>query len=489
MKMKNIADFKRYLSLRLVAGSLFLTLSCTNDILNTVPQNSINELNAFSSPEKVLAQVNSLYSGLQEAGFLGGRLILFNEQRGEEFSQNSGNAAEGALIWQHNALSTDSFVSNLWSIAYRVINRANILIDRVSGSTVIPEELKKQYIAEAKFTRAVAYFHLVQVYARPFAQENGKSPGIPLRLNPETSSGNDDLAKSPVEKVYEQIIRDLDEAEADLPAGYATDALNTSRAHRATAIALKTRVQLTRGDYAAVVKEAKKLAPSAAAPFVYTEGSTTHKLEADISAVFKGSYVGNEAIFFIPFSSQSFPGAQSALAHNYLGALIISINPQGIFLNPALSSPESKDARSKLITTKNGLNVLNKFPKISTPFTDYIPVLRYAEVLLNYAEAAAELGDLAQAQALLNAVRKRSDPAFVFPAGQTATKEALIQTILTERRIEFLGEGFRTPDLQRRLQPFPAKVGGIGSVGEVRPGAENYIWPIPADELGTNKAL
>ncbi len=487
--MKHITDFKRYLSLKLFIGVLFLTFSCTSDILNTVPQNSINELNAFSSPEKILAQVNSLYSGFQSAGYLGGRLILFNEQRAEEFSQNSGNAAEGALIWQHNALSTDSFVSNLWTLAYNVINNANILIDRLSVSSVISAELRNQYIAEAKFARGLAYFHLIQVYARPYALDNGNSPGVPLRLNPETSSGNDDLAKSPVKNVYEQIIKDLDEAETALPLGYATDALNTSRAHKATAIALKTRVLLTKGDYAGVVRESKKLAPSVSAPFVYTEGSTTHRLDADIAAVFRGNYTGTEAIFFIPFSSQSFPGAQSALAHNYLGALIISLNPNGIYRNEALSSQTSKDARSKLISTKNGLNVIQKFPKVSTPFTDYIPVIRYAEVLLNYAEAAAEQGDRNQAISLLNAVRRRSDPTFSFPDTQTATKEALIQTILTERRIELLGEGFRTPDLQRRSQPFPAKVGGIGSVGALQPQAENYIWPVPADELGTNKAL
>ncbi|PWG78377.1 RagB/SusD family nutrient uptake outer membrane protein [Pararcticibacter amylolyticus] len=462
--------------------------SCTKDILDTSPKTDISELTAFSTPEKILAQVNNLYSRLQRAHFYGGRYILFNEQRGDEFSQNSGNAAEGALIWQHTALSTDTFVGNLWSFAYQAINNANIFIDKVQNTTVLDAALRDQYISEAKFIRALSYFVLVQVYARPYASDNGASPGLPLRLTPQTSGGNDDLARSSVAEVYSQVIKDLDEAEAGLPAAYSTAALNASRAHKVTAIALKTRVYLAKADYGRVVAEASKLVP-AVAPYAYTAGSLTHRLENNIAAVFSGSYTGNEAIFFLPFNATDSPDSQSALAHNYLGAVIISLNQAGIYANPALSSSASADARRNLITLKNGLNVLSKFPKITTPFTDYIPVIRYAEVLLNYAEAAAETDDLTRAAALLNAVRKRSDAAYSFPDAATSTKGALISTILTERRLELLGEGFRTPDLQRRLQPFPAKTGGIGTVAAVSPTASNYIWPVPADELGTNKLI
>ncbi|RZL15704.1 MAG: RagB/SusD family nutrient uptake outer membrane protein, partial [Pedobacter sp.] len=201
------------------------------------------------------------------------------------------------------------------------------------------------------------------------------------------------------------------------------------------------------------------------------------------------SYTGSESIFSLPFNALDAPGQQSALAHNYVGAVILSLNSAGIYSNTALSGTTSTDARKGLITVKNGLNVLNKFPKSTSPFTDYVPVLRYAEVLLNYAEAAAESNDLATARALLDAVRKRANASYTFPAADITLKADLINTILTERRIELLGEGFRTADLQRRLQPFPAKIGGIGSVAQVLPTANNYIWPIPADEQGANGGI
>ncbi len=487
--MKTIYQHKKHIAVGLIGGFIsLLTPSCTKDILDTEPQTSISELSAYSTPDKVLAQVNNLYYRIQRAQFYGGRYILFNEQRGDEFSQNSGNAAEGALIWQHTALSTDTFVGNLWSLAYQAINNSNIFLDRVGNSTVVSGTLKDQYLAEAKFIRALSYFALVQVYAKPYLTDQGASAGLPLRLTPETSAGNDNLPRSTVAAIYNQIIKDLDEAEAALPTGYSSNALNTSRAHKASAIALKTRVYLAKGDFPKVITEAQKLVP-ASVPYVYTAGTTTHRLETNIATVFGGSYTGNEAIFFIPFNAQDGPDSQSALAHNYIGAVILSLNSAGIYTNAALSGTASTDARKGLITVKNSLNVLNKFPKSASPFTDYIPVLRYAEVLLNYAEAAAENNDLTTARALLDAVRKRSDASYNFPPAAITLKADLINTILTERRIELLGEGFRTFDLQRRLQPFPAKTGGIGSVAQVLPTASNYIWPIPADEQGTNGGI
>ncbi|MFT3822578.1 MAG: RagB/SusD family nutrient uptake outer membrane protein [Chitinophagaceae bacterium] len=463
-------------------------VSCRKNLLDTQPQTRISEDVAFSTPEKILAQVNNLYSKVQVAGFYGGRHILFNEQRGEEFSQNDPNSSVGASIWGQNALSNDNLVNTLWSAAYKAINSANIVIANVRSTSVVASPLREQYVAEAKFVRAFSYLALVQTFAQPYAKNNGASPGLPLRLNAETSDGNNDLARSTVAEVYAQIIKDLDDAEKDLPDYQGSAALNTSRAHKATAIALKTRTYLIKGDYASVVTEAKKLVPDAA-PYQYTAGSTTHRLETNIATVFGGAYTGVEALFFIPFNNVDAPDVQSALGANYLGAVVLSLNPAGIVTNTALSGTASVDARKGLITTKNSQKVITKFTKTGSPYTDYIPAVRYAEVLLNYAEAAAETNDLVKATALLNAVRKRSDASYAFPSTDTDTKAALVTTILTERRIELLGEGFRTPDLQRRLQTLPAKSGAAGSAPAVASTAANYIWPIPSDEIATNKLI
>ncbi|HSB92850.1 MAG TPA: RagB/SusD family nutrient uptake outer membrane protein, partial [Flavitalea sp.] len=379
-------------------------------------------------------------------------------------------------------------LNNVWARGYAAINSANILISQLQNSTVISSSLAQQYIGEAKFIRAFSYLVLVQTFAQPYTKDNGASPGLPLRLAAETSEGNNDLSRSTVAEIYAQIIQDLDDAEAVLPESHGSNTLNSSRAHKATSIALKTRVYLVKGEFANVVTEAKKLVPDAS-PYVYVGINITHRLEGSISSVFNGSYTGPESIFSLPFNAVDAPDVQSSLAATYYGAVVLALNPAGIVSNPVLSDSSSLDARQDLIAHKNNQSVLAKFTKAAVPYTDYIPVIRYAEVLLNYAEAAAETNDLAKASELLIAVRRRSDPSFVFPPDVLASQALLIDAILTERRIELLGEGFRTPDLQRRVQTLPAKSGAAGTAPAVDPAAGNYIWPLPSDEISTNKLL
>jgi hypothetical protein len=118
---------------------------------------------------------------------------------------------------------------------------------------------------------------------------------------------------------------------------------------------------------------------------------------------------------------------------------------------------------------------------------DKAPVIRYAEVLLSLAEAKVRTSNAvnAEAIALLNSVRGRSDASKTYSAASFATPQALIDAILLERRIEFLGEGLRNNDLMRLLATIPAKA----SIGSVEPSSINYIWPIPNSELQVNKLM
>ncbi|MBN9386207.1 MAG: RagB/SusD family nutrient uptake outer membrane protein [Chitinophagaceae bacterium] len=474
----------RYYQILFVAALLLVQTACTKHILDAVPPTNLSDAAAYSTPEKILAGVNAMYSQVQSASYYGGRFIIFNEQRGDEFSQNDGNNSTGANVWNQSITGSGDFVNAVWTAAYASINSANLIIKNISNSTVVGDSLRKNYLAEAKFIRAFNYFNLVQTYAKPYAQDKN-SPGLPLRLAPSTTGGDNSFPFSKVADVYTQVLKDLDEAEADLPASYGSALLNVSRAHKATAIALKTRVYLVQGDYPAVIKEAVKLVPSSA-PYQYTAGSVTHKLEANIATVFNGTYTGAEAVFFLPFVNPSeAPGNQSALAYNYLYP-ILPLNTAGIAADPVFSSA-STDARKTSLTKTNvsGQLLLNKFTKNVVPYNDYIPVIRYAEVLLNYAEAAAGTSDVATAVALLGAVRHRSDPSYVFDPASLAA-DALPATILNERRIELLGEGFRLADLLRKVQTLPAKTGNAGTAPAVAPTASNYVWPVPSGELAYN---
>jgi hypothetical protein len=118
--------------------------------------------------------------------------------------------------------------------------------------------------------------------------------------------------------------------------------------------------------------------------------------------------------------------------------------------------------------------------------------LRYAEVLLNRAEAIVRSGSAVTQEAvdLLNAVRTRSFPTGAYTPASFAAASDFYSAILLERNMEFLGEGIRTLDLMRLSLPFPAKDGGnMGIVPEIASSSIGYIWPIPANELSLNKLM
>lgn len=469
----------------LLFASVFFS-SCDKDFLDVSPKTIVEEKDAFSTPGKILAQVNNLYARLQNQNLYGGRWIIFNEQRSDEFGQNDGNAATGSAVWNQNVATTNEYINDVWSAAYTAINAANILMSELEKTQVIPDSLAKLYIAEAKFVRGLSYLILVQTYAKPY-NLNPDALGVPLRLIAIKSIGNNDLARSTVREVYAQIIKDLDEAEAGLPSRYATSALNSSRAHKSTAIALKTRVYLNTNNFVKLAEEARKIVTDQP-PFQHQDGSLTHRLESNVQLIWGGSYTGSESIFTIPFANTNTetPSAQYSLAFTYLTQPILFLTEEGVGADSAFLNPQ--DGRSTLVSINAAKRkVLRKFTITTAPFRDYVPVIRYAEVLLNYAEAAAQNGQLPLAAELLKAVRNRSNPSYQFADDVLNDKDKLLDAIWKERRVEFVGEGLRLQDLQRRVLTLPSKKGSIGTAPSVAPDAKNYIWPIPSGELSTNK--
>ncbi|HEX9957684.1 MAG TPA: RagB/SusD family nutrient uptake outer membrane protein [Fibrella sp.] len=478
--------------LRSAFATAFISLSLTacneSELLNPKPLTSLADIEAFSNPDRVLAQVNGLYSSVKSGQFLGGRYLVYIDVRGEEFLNVTNNGVTALSAWNHTENSLSNEPTNLWNAAYLAINRANLFLAGLDANpTVVDAALANQYRGEARFLRALTYLQMVQLFAQPYTKDNGASLGLPLRIKAEVGTGNNDLARSTVAQVYTQILEDLTFAEQNLPASYANATLSTTRAHKNTAIALKTRAYLNMGRWADVVTEGNKIV-SAAGPFRAATG-VAHQLQASVLTPFT-NYITTESIFSMPMSSNDLPGVQNGLGSYYLAVIGLgdfSLNPTGIIGNAAFAAT---DARRGLIrndfASDQARNRLTKFPT-GPQHTDWVPVIRYAEVLLNLAEAKARLtpGSVdEQGLALLNAVRGRSNPAGVYTAAGLATGTGLLNAILLERRIELLGEGFRSNDLARTGQPLPAK----GTIQAVPATASIYIWPIPQAELNVNKA-
>ena len=473
-----------------IAAPILFATSCKKDFLTTAPDTSLPIEDAFASPDRILSQVNGIYAGVKNGQFYGGRYLIYNDIRGEDFIVNKPNGVTGLDTWRFNVTSGTNEVVNLWGNVYVAINRANLVIEGVNANaSILTPALSRQYIAEAKFLRALSYYSLLQLYAKPYITDAGASLGVPLRLKGERDLTGNDLKRSTVAEVYTQILKDLNEAEPDLAL-----TLTATRASRNTAIALKTRVYLSMGDLPSVITEANKIV-SATAPFVAATGSPL-RLEANIATVFGGAYTGNatatESALSFPMADLDAPGTQNQLAFYYNvspnqagGNEEFFLNPTGILANAAFATA-STDARKGLTATSGVNTYLTKFKRPS-PYTDYVPVIRYAEVLLNLAEATV-VTDPSRSIALLNAVRQRSSPAFVFPA--TALLPAnLKNTILAERRIELLGEGFRSPDIMRLGLGFAAKSGSQGTAPAIPFNTAGYVWPISSVEVQNNRLI
>lgn len=471
---------------------LLLISSCKKELLKPQPQTAITEESAFATADRISSQAANLNASLKNGNFYGGRYIVYGDIRGEDFINETNNLVTSSDVWNLNpANSSQNSVKNLWAQAYFTINTCNLFIDGMAtkGTAVVGATLSNNYLGEAKLIRALSYYSLLQFYARPFMDGNGAKPGLPLRLVGIKTFGSSNLVRSSVAEVYAQILADLNFAETNLPLNNGSAILNTTRAHKNTAIALKTRVYLTMQNYAAVITEANKIV-SATAPFTSTSG-VTHALSPTIQTVFLPPYTASESIFSMPMSTTAGdnPGTQNQLGYYFvqngsaLGNAEFSLNPAGIIGNANWTATDARRTALVFTNTTSSKKYLAKY-KVGNPYTDFVPVIRYAEVLLNLAEALARTSTTpdARALALLNAVRQRSDAATTIMA---ATQVDLINSILLERRIEFLGEGMRNNDLLRLLQTIPAK----GSVSSKSSAEQGYIWPISSDELSLNALM
>jgi starch-binding outer membrane protein, SusD/RagB family len=479
----------------IVSLIILLTAGCSTEYLDPVPKTSLSDLTVFDNKDRVVAQVNGLYAFVKSGQYLGGRFYVYNDIRAENFIPKSSNGVTNYQTWNHTVISSTNEVQNLWGAVYASVNAINVFLEGLNTAWTdkkldgkITQAEYDQFRSEAYTLRAICYFSLLQMYAKPYNMGNGSNGGVPLRLKAMKSAEENDLAKSTVAEIYTQILKDLNDAEPLAATSYSTDLLNTTRIHKNTIIAFKTRVYLHMQNWASVVTESAKIV-SGSAPFKASSG-VAHELNATYANIFKTPYTSKESVFSMPFTTTDQAGTQNQLAHYYN-----PLSTESYYLDTSTGSTYSKidpaDARRVMMIVDKGSTFINKYTDFTTK-TDYAPVIRYAEVLLNRAEALVRQGTAVTQAAvdLLNAVRTRSFPAGAYTLASFANAAAFYDAVLLERNIEFLGEGIRNMDVMRLSLTIPAKDGGsMGKVAAIAPTSSTYIWPIPDSELSYNKAM
>lgn len=377
----------------------------------------------------------------------------------------------------------------MYSAFYKGIYAANLVIDKVSKSPTISAATKTRVLGEAKFLRSLFYYYLTGLFGDAVLYTESNYAGIDQSKT---------FPRSPVADIRKQMIADLTEAAAGLPATYASS--DNGRASSGAALALLTKVYLWTKDYAKAEETAMKI-----------KTSGTYILLPDYASVFSADNEFNrESIFEIDFQTDLLNSYQHAFysPNNTVGAAPFVSKPWYRSYVPYHSFANSFNAKDKrkaslIATGYNGTSFRpDNTNKVDVWFGPKwwrldagernsgldIYLLRYADVLLMLAEAANENGHTAVAEAALNEVRKRAG----LDDATGLSQEQFRNEIYQERAWELVGEGHRRLDLIRwGKYPQAAVTASATEEPELSASYKPYyvLLPIPATEVAKNPAL
>ena len=98
-----------------VALALLLTIGCSKEFLDPIPQTSLSDLSVFDNKDRVVAQVNGMYAGVKGGWYLGGRYLSVGDMRGDNFIPLSNNAYVNFNTWNHLEISATMEVNEIWN--------------------------------------------------------------------------------------------------------------------------------------------------------------------------------------------------------------------------------------------------------------------------------------------------------------------------------------------------------------------------------------
>ncbi|MFD1255945.1 RagB/SusD family nutrient uptake outer membrane protein [Mucilaginibacter terrae] len=484
---------KKYFTL--IAIILLLNTACKKDFLELSDPTRISTEVLFNDANGLNLAVNASYASLQEMygkGAAGVGIYLFSEVP----SDNSSALVSGAGLGDIELFITAPENPNLqtmWTNLYRSVARCNTIIARAPAITM-DAALKNRYIAEAKFIRALTYFNMVRIWG-----------GVPL-VTTEISSVNESLGfgRESESNIYKQIEQDLKDAETVLPLTYVNADLG--RATQGAAKAILGKVYLTEKKYTECKAKLGELLPRATNPSGYDLlpnyadiFTTTNELNKEI--IFAVRYSKSGLGTGSPFFNWFLPDATGTNIAKVGGAQGFNTVRQDLY--DAFPVTPVLDPRRDISIGRFGTTTISSYTKKYTDAplngfdadNDWI-VIRYADVMLMYAEAENELNGPANAQSYVNDVRRRAfGTANNLTPAQTSSSDNMRLAIENERRLELNMEGHRWFDLVRTGRAVTVMNAHFIKY-QIRNGAavvqitnRNTLFPIPLREIQINPKL
>lgn len=438
---------KKYFLTVLLIG---LFAGCS-DFIDRKPIDFPTEETFYTDTKGLEGAVIGAYDEMQSNGQYGSTFIRLMEVRGDNImDDNSG--ASGGINYQIEVFTetpANSNLSSAWLSLYTTIYRCNQILQNAENVTMTTTQ-RNEIVGQAAFLRALSYFNLVRLWGK-----------VPLITHSQTVEEARNNTRADVSDIYAQIIADLTTAKA-LP-----DSWPEAERGRATAFAaraLLAKVYLYMANYKSVIEE----------------------LEPVVQAINKG-----DLLSLVPMP-KTFPNNLKTskdiiFAVQFLkGGVGESVHQNSRYRNNDNSSiitleqsefESDADNRKALVAPTGSGQRPGKFnaPATNNETSSDFPVLRCAEVMLMYAEAANELSTTPTQAAFdaLNAVRENAGL-----QGKTIedlpTKEAFRKAVYKERRLELALECDRWFDIVRTNQ-----------FSTIFPGVDNYrqLYPIPQTEI------
>ena len=476
--------------------ALVLVGACDH-FLDPKPSDVLAPENFYKTSSDAIAAVNGIYEQQKWGHWLG--FWYISDIATDDIIATANFGSDGHRMANYTFDPSEWPLGDMWGNRYTTINRANAVLDRVPAITM-DDALKTRLLGEARFLRALSYFDLVRTFG-----------DVPLIEHEVKSLDGLDVARTPAAQVYALIVSDLQSAATALGASYS--GADVGRATSGAARALLAKVYLTQKDWTN--------AAATAAQVISSGRYTLNTRWKDNFSIAK-KITNSESIFELNYDGVLDPGAGSvmmlfSLPSNFPGGDaygLMQVTPSLVNLFAAsdqrgnhgtfMVSPYT-DATGQ--TTTWALPAGAAFDKYldeddtqnmtkrgwAQQSNDWI-VLRYADVLLMYAEAVNEGGAASGAmtkETALNTVRTRAGIAAAGALSQAAFRDS----VRLERRREFVFEGQRWFDLSRWgildavIRAKTAEVAALYPGETTVHGVTSNLMPVPQTEIDINSKL
>lgn len=482
--------------------------SCSDDFINVENKEILTEDSFWQTEDHAMQALTGAYGAMQSAS--GDKWAFFEEMytsmayRADDVENNSAETY-GRTLSSFSNTTEESGPYSVWQASYAGIGRANQILQQVPKMEILSDDTKKGLVAEAKFLRAYYYFWLVTGF------EN-----VPLVTTFSVELESLFPSQATTSDVWAQIETDLTEAKIDLPTSYPSEW--KGRATKGAAKSLLGKVYLFQEKWGEAETELQEVTGMGYSLLPNYEDNFNGLAENGSESIFEIQFSGDRAngnderqVLIFQVSPYAFGGWELFYPSQWLvDEMKTDLALDGNVSNRVYESIFFDDPNSEMFNMDSGENQMysdvaadlnhpkyfKKYSKnedVSFYSGTNISLIRYADVLLMYAEALNENDKTLIAIDQVNIVRQRGG---AIPLGVMTKEQLRTQIRHHERPVELAMEyGIRWFDLYR-WQRGSTATESIKTTLENhnKPFANNFqdrhiVFPIPLQEININKKL